>query len=200
MVATTKHYTADDLWELSAGPARYELIEGELIEMSPTGFEHSDLALDLGARVWSYLRSNPIGRASGADGGYRLQRDPDIVLAPDISFVQAERLPPRHQRKKYLELAPDLAVEVVSPSDSAEAVTRKVLIYLKHGTKLVWVVEPDQRVVTIYRQDRTAKILTTDDILDGEEVLPGFTLPVAELFQGLDQDGEEGERDEPERH
>ena len=112
-----------------------------------------------------------------------LSRDPDTVLAPDAAFVRADRVPPPGHRQGFAALAPDLVVEVVSPTDRAGAVADKALRWLESGTRLVWVVYPDRRLVAEHFPDGTVHLRQAEDLLDGGDVLPGFRVPVSELFE-----------------
>jgi Uma2 family endonuclease len=181
-VATTNLMTAEDLWLMEEDECRYELVEGELIRRAPAGWEHGEIGVEITRRVGNYLAENRLGKASGADTGFILARNPDVVRAPDLAYVRADRLPPKEQRRAFLELAPDLVVEIVSPSDSSSDVNDKVMQYLDLGVKLVWLVHPSTRSVNVYTHDRTARILSEDDELNGGEVLPGFRLRIADIF------------------
>lgn len=182
MTTRDKTYTADDLWTLSHAPQyankRLELIDGELYEMTPAGGEHGEITMELGARVRNHVRERRLGRVTAAETGYKLSEI--TTLAPDIGFIAADRAPERLP-KGYIPLAPDLAVEVVSPSDRAADVQHKVQMYLQFGVKLVWVVYPDTRSVMVHT-GQGAITLTADDTLDGGDVLPGFTLAVKAIF------------------
>ena len=182
-MSTTKLMTAEDLWNLPDDGKKYELTHGILVEIMPPGGEHGEISTELLWHLRTYLAQHPIGRAYVGDTGFILARNPDIVRGPDVAFVRAERLPPRDQRTGYLPLAPDLAVEVVSPSDRWRKVLEKVSDYLDAGTPLVWVVLPARRLVNVYRADGTVQTLREGDSLDGEDVLPGFRLPVADIFR-----------------
>lgn len=162
--------------------SRHELIRGELIQMPPASYRHSLLAAWIVTLLNMHVRPRQLGSVTTADGGYILSRDPDVVVAPDAAFVRADRLPPEGEVPTYLELAPDLVVEVVSPSDSASNLMDKVLLYLNAGVRLVWIVHPEPQIVTVHFPDHTAKTLTTADTLDGGDVLPGFSVPVADIF------------------
>lgn len=180
-MATTTLLTAADLLELPDDGVRHELIHGELTGMNPTGFEHLDLSGLLIHRLRGFASERGLGIVGG-EAGFVLAHDPDTVLAPDIVFVRADRLPPREERQGFLDLAPDLAVEILSPSDRAVDVNAKVVIYLEAGVRLVWIVDPRRHTVTAYAADRTARVLVEGDDLDGGEALPGFRLPLTELF------------------
>jgi len=180
---TTMLLTADDLLAMPEDGNRYELIRGELVSTPMSSYESSDIAAGIVTVLRTYAHTHRLGRVTGADGAFILARDPYTVRIPDVSFVRIDRLPPPAQRRQFLELAPDLAVEVVSPSDSANAVQEKVREYLDYGVQLIWVVHPAQRTVTVYTADRNARVLYEDEALDGGDVLPGFTLTVAEIFE-----------------
>jgi Uma2 family endonuclease len=175
-------YTADELLEISArDDNRYELIQGRLRVMAPAGDEHGFLAAGLNARVYLFAEDNKRGYVFAAETGFLLSRNPDLVRAPDVAFVRSERVK-GNLTGKYFPGAPDLAVEVVSPNDTASEVQDKIQNWLTHGTQLVWVVDPKTRTVTVYRPDGTANVLKAADTLDGEDVLPGFSFPLARLF------------------
>jgi Uma2 family endonuclease len=174
--------TIEDLERLGDTECRYDLIRGELIEMPPTGFEHGDIALAIGTELRLFAQRTGLGRAAGSEAGYVLSEDPPVLLAPDASFVLNERLPERSERRRFLRLAPDLAVEVVSPSDPARYVHQKVTEYLEAGVRLVWVIEPDRRTITIHEANLPSRTLTVDNILDGGDVLPAFSVAVADIF------------------
>jgi len=177
--------TAEDVAALADDGYRYDLIGGQLIRVSPAGFRHGRLAAELARRLGNFLVEHPsLGVVVGAETGFVLARDPDSVLGPDAAFVRRDRLPAEAERDGYLELAPDLAVEVVSPHDRWSYVTDKVETYLAAGVALVWVLDPRRRAVRVYRADGSEQRLraASGDSLDGEQILPEFRLPLAELF------------------
>jgi Uma2 family endonuclease len=175
--------TADDLLAMPEDGNRYELLRGELVSTPMSSYESSDIAMGIGSLLRAFAHPRKLGRVAGADGAFILARNPQTVRIPDASFVRMDRLPPPEQRRRFLELAPDLAVEVVSPSDSANDVQEKVREYLDYGVQLIWVVHPLQRTVTVYRPDRSARVLYEEDSLDGGDVLPGFEALVAVIFE-----------------
>ncbi len=177
-------YTADELLEISTDSGhRYELIQGELIIMAPAGAEHGDTALGLGARIRVFADDNDLGAVFAAETGFLLEQKPDTVRAPDVGFVRKARLPNGKVPRSYFPGAPDLAVEVVSPGDRADEIDDKVKCWLRYGTRLVWLLVPKTRSITVYRSDGTAQVLNVNDTLDGEDVLPGFRFPVNRLFR-----------------
>jgi len=179
-MATTAKVTAEQLWEMGED-CRCELIEGELVEMSPAGREHGAIGGRLAAYAGIFILDQDLGETYTSDTGFRL--GPETVLQPDVSYVRTERLPTDVDPIGFLPLAPDWAVEVISPSERPAATQRKIYLYLDAGVQLLWVVYPATRTVTVYTQDQPPRTLTVDDILDGEDLLPGFTLPVRALFE-----------------
>ena len=135
------------------------------------------------SRIDRFVRDHGLGRVVGAETGFILARDPDTVLAPDAAFISADRMPPPGQRHGFAALAPDLVVEVVSPTDRAAAVADKALRWIEAGTRLVWVIYPDRRLVAEHLPDGTVHLRQADDTLDGGDVLPGFRVPTRELFE-----------------
>jgi Uma2 family endonuclease len=174
--------TADEFLRIPDGGMRHELIRGEIREMPPPGEEHCDIANELAWHLGSHVRAHALGRVYG-DLGYRIASDPDTVLAPDVSFVRAERLTPGKRNKGYRAGAPDLAVEVVSPTDSLAAVEEKAWEWLAAGCRMVIVVNPRNRSVMVHQSYGEPVRLTEADVLDGGDVVPGWTLPVRKLFE-----------------
>ncbi len=172
--------TAEDLWRMPRDGRRYQLVKGELVEMTPVGRRHGRIALKLGSALGSYVDAQKLGETM-VETGFCLECQPDTVRAPDVSFLSTERLPPE-DHEGFVSGAPDLAVEIVSPGEKDSDVQDKVMDYLAHGTRLVWVVRPEQRTVTVYRPDGTARLLREGDALEGEEVVPGFKLALKDLF------------------
>ena len=178
--------TADELPALSARLSalgrRAELVGGGLVVMAPAGGRHGEVAHTLALFIGNHVRKRNLGRVFAAETGFVLRRDPDTVRAPDAAFVAAERLKAEETPAGFLESAPDLVVEVVSPGDSTAAVRDKVRDWLEAGTRLVWVVCPRTRTVAVHRPGRPAEALRDDDDLQGGSVLPDFAVPVRDLF------------------
>jgi Uma2 family endonuclease len=173
--------TAEDLWNMP-GDQRRELVRGELRTMGPAGSEHGAIIINLSVLLAVYVRQHKLGVVFGAETGFVLARDPDVVRGADVSFVKALRIPRTGIPKKFWEGVPDLAVEVVSPSDSLEEVEEKVDDYLNAGTALVWVVNPRRRTIAVHRSGQNPRILHEGGTLTGEDVIPGFECRVAEAF------------------
>jgi Uma2 family endonuclease len=177
--------TVDILLELPDDGNIYEVVEGVLVRMAGSGNRATTLGLDLGAELRTYVRPRRLGRVTGADGVYKFP-EAETGLIPDVGFYGAEHLPQIVDENKPVPFAPDLAVEVVSPDQVSTTVAAKVRRYLGAGTRLVWVVWPQSEHIDVWHADvLTAPVRTLNirDTLDGEDVVPGFTYPVAELFQ-----------------
>jgi Uma2 family endonuclease len=181
-MSTATRYTADDLLRIPDDGFRYELVEGELIKMSPAGYLHGAVVMLLSSRLHRFVTEHDLGRVSGAETGFRLEHDPDTVRAPDIAFVTRERLAATGLPQGYYPGAPDLAIEVVSPHDTAAEIDDKARAWLAAVARLVWNVRPITRVVEIYRPAAKVEVLSEDETLSGEDVVPGFTCPIAEIF------------------
>ena len=172
--------TAKELFEAS-GLERCELIGGELIMMSPAGFDHGRFAINIGNALANFVKNKALGIVVSAEAGFCIVHDPDTVRAPDVAFVRAERIPPGGV-KGFFQGPPDIAVEVLSPNDRASEVAAKVQDWLQAGCPMVWVVDPETRTVTVYRSRSEIAVLTASDTLAGGDVLPDFSVQVAEIF------------------
>lgn len=182
-MTTIQTITADELLQRPDDGFRYELVKGELVKMAPAGSEHGKLAMRVGWRLAQHVESQNLGNVYAAETGFQLASNPDTVRAPDVAFVRQERVAEAGEVRGFWPGAPDLAVEVVSPGDTYAEVEDKVLDWLDAGTLMVAVVNPRQRTVTIYRSRADIVILTRDDLLDGNNVVPGWILPIRELFE-----------------
>ena len=185
MTTSTKQHlmTAEELFNMPDDGYRYELVRGELRKMAPASDQHSWIAMDMGTSLNNHVKANNLGRVFGADAGFFLERDPDHVLAPDVGFVRHERIEAIGMQRRYWPEAPDLAVEVISPNDRYTEVNEKVADYLAAGTRMVVVVNPRNRTVNVHTPDNTVT-LTMGDTLDGGDVVPGWQMPVADIFSG----------------
>jgi Uma2 family endonuclease len=174
--------TADELLRMHDDGFRYELVKGELKRMPPTGDEHGGVTMELAATLYQYVKLNNLGRVYAAETGFKLESHPDTVRAPDIAFVSMERILAAGIVQGYRSGAPDLAVEVMSPSNTRRELAEKAKEYFAAGARLVWVVNPKLKIVTVYRSPSNVITLTEEDTLDGGDVIPGFQCPIAELF------------------
>jgi Uma2 family endonuclease len=179
-VATSTHrrWTDEQLLALPHD-GKYELVDGELLHMSPAGYRHGRIVIRLSSRLEQYAASHKLGAVLDGQTGFRF---PDGNLrSPDISFLAAIHLPP-DEPAGFLHGHPDLAVEVLSPTDRAADVARKVAEYLAEGIGLLWVIDPEQERAVVYRPGAAPRSVGKDEALDGEDVLPGFRCPLRDLI------------------
>ncbi len=163
---------------------RAELINGEVYEYMPAGHRHGEVSLSIGSRIFQFVKRNRLGKAYGAETGFILRTaEGESVRAPDVAFIRKERIPEAGWSEAFCPIAPDLVVEVISPSDSYPQLRQKIDQWLSAGVQVVWVIDPERRVVEIWRPDGTLKELKENDTLTGEPVLPDFQVVVKELFE-----------------
>jgi Uma2 family endonuclease len=175
-------YTPEDLLTLPDVEG-YELVDGQLVE-KPMGFRASRVGGRLYTRLYLFSEEHQLGWVLPADTSYQCFPDaPKKVRKPDVSFIRAERLPADDEPEGHCPLAPDLAVEVVSPNDVFKDISSKVGEYLAAGVRLVWVIDPVLQRVLVYRADGSGSILNASDDLSGEDVVPGFVVRIGELFR-----------------
>ncbi len=172
--------TAEDLQANPVENMCTELVAGRMLVREPPGYRHGDVAARLIIEIGAHVKAHALGRVLAAETGFILFRNPDTVRAPDVAFIRSERVPATVP-KGYPEFAPDLAVEVLSPSDRAGKVLSKVGDWIDAGARLVWIVDPERRTARVYRADGTVASLSADDTLDGEDVLPGLSLGLAAI-------------------
>ena len=172
--------TAEELQELPDDGARHELVEGVVTTVVPAGGEHGRIAARLLILIGNHVLHERLGEVFTAETGFVLRRGPDTVRAPDVAFVRAERAA-EARVPGFPALAPDLVAEVVSPSDRLVEVVAKATAWLEAGVRVVWVVDPVNRTVSVYRSDRVS-VLRRDDVLSGDEVLVGLSLPLSDLW------------------
>ena len=171
--------TAEQLF--AANLQHCELLGGELVMMSPAGFDHGRYASRIVAALENHVTGQGLGVVTTAEAGFQLAHDPDTVRAPDVAFVRADRIPSGGV-KGFFQGAPDIAVEVVSPTDRTAEVAAKMRDWLQAGCSLVWVVDPEKYNITVHCSHNGAITLTTADTLSGGDVLRGFSMPVANVF------------------
>ena len=180
--AKPKLLTADDLLRLDSQGVRGELIRGVLHETMPAGLRHGEVVAALLAMFWMHIRPSRLGRVFGSDTGVILETNPDTVREPDVAFVSAERLSLDVEISGYCPVAPDLVVEIKSPSDSEREVDDKATMWLSHGVRMVLVINPETGTIRVRQPNLPAVILAMDDTLDVGEVLPGFSCSVREIL------------------
>lgn len=180
-VKTSAALTARDVESVSLPGKLVELVRGQLVVSEPPGTRHGAIAANLAYYLGDFVRRHKLGIVFAQDTGFKITSDPDTVRAPDVAFVgrdRAAQIPPRG----YADLAPDLLAEILSPGDVTAEVLAKVADWLAAGTRLVWLVDPQRPEVRVYRRDGSLSILGENDSLEGEDVLPGFTCPLAQVF------------------
>ena len=178
----TKLVTADELLKLPRGEGkRYELIRGVLIKKMPTGDPHGDTVTRTTILIGNYAEESDYGVVRSGEPGYRLESGPDTVRAPDVAWIAPGRIPEGTQG--YPELAPDLAVEVKSPSNSNPEMAAKAQMWLCYGSRIALVLDPDSVTVRIYRPNTEPVTLGQDDILDLGDLQPGFSTAVWRFFR-----------------
>lgn len=174
--------TAEELICLPDDGYRTELVRGELVREPPPGYEHGRIALEIGAEFREFVKAHQLGASVNVETGFILQRDPDTVRLPDVSVIRAERAAALAGTLGFVSNAPDLAVEVLSTSDRLPAVRKKVAELIAAGSKVVVIIDPVRYVVYVHRANGLIETLSPTDTLVVEEVLPGFAMPLAELF------------------
>ncbi len=181
----TQMLTGDDLLEIvAANPdKRYELIEGQLVEMNPTGIAHGKYEFQAGLILYEYNREHHWGTILTGETGFYTRAGKQTVRAVDVAFISYNRLPAGDPPAGYGTVAPELVVEVVSPFDRASDIEAKAQEWLDFGVLLVWVVYPQVRQLHVHTRDHQPQILTLDDTLTGGDVLPGFGTKVSAFFE-----------------
>ncbi len=188
-VVQNKVWTDDELLALPDDGNKYEVMKGELV-VSPAGIEHEELGARLIGALINFMRQHKLGIICGSSAGYWMKpkgSEPRNFLSPDVSFIAKERLGgAKRAPKKFFDGAPDLVVEILSPSDTVERLHDKIVDYFENGARLLWMVNPEEQFVLVYHSPQPDQLLRSDDVLSGEQVIPGFTLPVSELFAELE--------------
>jgi Uma2 family endonuclease len=182
MEVVRRQVTAEELLRMPDDGSRYELVRGELRKMTPAGSAHGRITVRITWRLARHVEENQLGAVYAAETGFVLSTDPDTVRAPDVAFVSRSRLEAVGEVEGFWPEAPDLAVEVVSPGDTYAEVEEKVFDWLEAGTKMVVVVNPRKRTATVYRSSTDITALAEDAVLDAGDVVPGFKLPLREVF------------------
>ncbi len=183
MTVGQKPVTAEELMRTPQDGLRRELVRGEVRTMAPAGSAHGRIAINVAWSLTGHVKSQNLGVVFAAETGFKTASAPDTVRASDAAFVRRERVEAVGEIEGYWPEAPDLAVEVISPNDRFAEVEEKVADWLAAGTRMVLVVNPQGKTVTVRFSEREARILSEREILDGGEVVPGWTLPVVDVFR-----------------
>lgn len=181
-MVTTQLRTAQDLWEIGDDGRNLILIAGEFFEVAPPNGAHGRMTSNLALLLGNFVVQNALGQTYIGDTGFLLERNPETVLAPDLSFIARERIPENDDA--YLEVPPDIAIEVVSASNRAGEIERRVAIYLAAGVRQVWIVYPTRRQVAIYKPEDDLQVFTDAQVINCSPELHGLVVPVAQIFDG----------------
>ncbi len=177
-------WTVEDLWLLADDENSYELVRGDLLMMTPASTIHGRYAMRLGASLSIYAEEHNLGEVYSAEAAFELQPPPQrVVRAPDVAFVSKARILPPEQEEGFWPIAPDLVIEIVSPSESQKEIREKIRDYFAAGTRLMWLVYPDEQLVEELRSPTALRQLVVDDNLEGGEVIPGFSYSLRQLFR-----------------
>ncbi len=178
-VVTKKEWTDEELMRIKH-EGKVELVDGEVILMTPAGLEQGGICADLLTRLNNYVRKHKLGRVFDSQTGFRPYEN---MRAPDISFVRKDRLPEGKLPKGFGRFPPDLAVEVFASDEKVSDYEEKVAEYLSWGVRLIWLVDPNTRTVTVVRANGERQVLGEKDVLTGEDVVPGFKIRVKKIFE-----------------
>ena len=186
MTTRARKITVDEFWALADDPGhRYELVDGELVDMDGTP-PHGRITLTIGRLVDNHVSASGLGLDVGVSTGFQMSGH--TLRFPDVHVTRWERMAQYDERAGgWPQFAPDVAIEVVSPSNTPAALARKAEEYFSNGTQAVWIADPDPRTVTIRRRDEPEQVFGIGDILSGEPEIPGFSCPVADIFAVLDR-------------
>jgi len=180
---TITHLTTANELEAMGSDARFELYQGVLHPMSPSGARSSMVVSNIGYELRHYVQAQKLGAVILGEAGYVLERDPDTVVAPDVAFVRQDRLPDPIPERGYFLIAPDLVVEVISPTDEPGDSRRKQALYDRVAIPMVWWIDPLRRTISVHIPGQPVRHLTESDDLDGLHVVPGFSIPLKTIFE-----------------
>jgi Uma2 family endonuclease len=176
--------TGDDLLRMGEDATTgYELIEGELVKMSPVGFDHGRSEFRVGFHLIMWNDKHQLGQISGGEAGFYTRKDSNTVRAADVTYISNSRLAEAGSTEGYLRIPPDLVVEVISPGNTAEEIEVKTQEWFDFGVRMVWLVYPKTRRVHVYTTPDRSILLNADDTLEGGDVLPGFSVKVSAFFE-----------------
>ena len=182
---TANQLLTGEEFALTDVPDSYELVRGRIVPMPPPNLNHGVVESNLHGPVYVYLQTHPLGRLVIGESGIYTERDPDTVRGVDLYFISHERLARRDKTKNYLTVAPDWITEVKSPSNTEAYIQEKLAEYFAINVRMVWLVDPEERCIQLYRSMTDIRMFNDGDTITGEDVLPGFTLPVAKIFENL---------------
>jgi Uma2 family endonuclease len=174
--------TAEELFASPEYEKHCELVNGELITMAPAGGEHGIITIHITLLVGDFIWKRRLGKCVAAETGFILSRHPDTVRAPDFAFIPKDRIPPEGISEKFLTLVPAIVIEVLSPRDHALGIADKIEDWVRFGVDEVWVVNPKLKTLTVHTATHDPHLLRVNDTFQGSPILPGFSLPIADIF------------------
>jgi Uma2 family endonuclease len=174
--------TAEEVSYVSIPGRSIELVRGRLVVMEQPGTEHGRVQANLMIALGVFVRDHKLGAVFGQDTGFKIAANPDSVRGPDVAFVATEHIQ-NIPKRGYAAFAPDLVVEIISPNDGAGEILAKVADWLEAGTRLVWVIDVERAEARVYRSDGSLGLLAADGSLDGEDVVPGFRVALADVLR-----------------
>jgi Uma2 family endonuclease len=187
-IAEPKLMTADEFFCMPDDGKRYELVQGRLVEVGGASWRSSTVAATILILLGTFVRQHRLGKVSGADLGSKLASSPDTVRVPDVAFVRSDRFRGGKGPRGFFVGAPDLCIEVLSPTDRYPAVRRKIREYLTAGAEQIWVIDPETRSAIVHRAGGAEEEYAEDGIIDGGDLLPGFTLRLAEIWEDVEDE------------
>jgi Uma2 family endonuclease len=182
MTITTRFMTAEELERSPNRDGLWEVIDGELVEVTGTGGEHAVVTFAIMLRLGNFVTPRRLGTILLPDSSIVLAENPLVLRSPDTGFIRADRLPLDQIPRGYIRVVPNLIVDVRSPGDSRPAMMAKGKMWLEAGATLVWLIDPITELATVLDRSGEPREFTPDDTLDGGDVLPGFQLPVRDIF------------------
>ena len=183
--------TSDDLLDLPKDGFRYEIVRGELRKKMPSGILHALIAGRIAGLLSGFIRQRRLGEILTAEPGFKLSLTPETLRVPDVSFMRMDKFLQIKNLDKFYSGAPNLAVEVISPSETFQDEQEKIEDYLASGVEMIWIVRPKQTTITVYRPQHELTVLRIGDSLDGADVIPGFTCSVEDILGDLPEISEE---------
>jgi Uma2 family endonuclease len=185
IIPTANQLITGEEYALMDVPDHYELVRGRIVPMPQPSFDHGTVEANITGEVYIFLKTHRLGRLCGGEAGVYTKRNPDTVRGTDMMYITNERLAKRDTTLRYPDVAPDWITEVLSPSNTKPQVDEKLEEYFAIDVRMVWLADPDARCVHVYRSMTDIRTFHEPDTITGEDVLPGFSVQVAQIFENL---------------